>query len=147
MSSPHTARSILDAFYAAERIYMSAPPDQRDFSGVAATIAPSCRLEQTPALPYAGTYFGPEGMQSWGEQMADYFSVVDVQNPEIFERDGSNRIVVLSTIHLRVRKTGEDLYYPFCQAVTVDLQLGQITEMRPFYWDVAGVNEALQGRS
>ncbi|PWY67925.1 hypothetical protein BO70DRAFT_366210 [Aspergillus heteromorphus CBS 117.55] len=143
-SSNHTARSILDAFYAAERVYMASPPDQRDFSPLAATIAPTCRLEQTSALPYAGTYFGPDGMQDWSQQMADRFSVVDVQNPEIFERPGSDRIVVVSTIHLKVRKTGEELDFPFCQVVTVDLERGQITEMRPFYWDVAEVNRALQ---
>ncbi|RAK95532.1 nuclear transport factor 2 family protein [Aspergillus ibericus CBS 121593] len=139
----HTPRSILETFYAAERIYMSAAPNERDFSAIAATIAPTCRLEQTAALPYAGTYLGPAGMQAWGEQMANYFSVVDVQNPEIFEREGSNRIVVLSTLHLKVRETGEELEYPFCQAVRVDLQLGQITEMRPFYWDVEGVRRAV----
>ncbi|PYH90960.1 hypothetical protein BO71DRAFT_401766 [Aspergillus ellipticus CBS 707.79] len=146
MSEPanHTARSILDAFYAAERVYMSSPPHQRDFGPMAATISPACRLEQTSALPYAGTYFGPEGMQDWSQQMASYFSVVDVQNAEIFERAGSDRIVVVSTVYLKVRKTGEDLHYPFCQVVTVDLEKGQITEMRPFYWDVADVNRSLQ---
>ncbi|KAL1863262.1 hypothetical protein Plec18167_003912 [Paecilomyces lecythidis] len=142
-STKHTPRSILNAFYAAERVYMSAPSDRRDFSAMGALISPDCRLEQTSGLPYAGTYVGPSGMQDWSEQMANYFSVVDVKEPEIFEREGSSRIVVVSTVHFRVRKTGEDLHYPFCQVVTVDLDKGQITEMRPFYWDVYDVNRAL----
>ncbi|KAL4793118.1 hypothetical protein BDV19DRAFT_400168 [Aspergillus venezuelensis] len=144
MATPkYTARAVLDAFYDAERIYMSAAPEDRDFSGMAATMAPDVRLEQTPALPYGGVYIGPKGFQDWSTQMADHFDIVDVQNPEIFERPGSDKITVLSTVHLRVRKTGEDLNLPFCQVVTVDLEKGVMLEMKPFYWDVAAVNKAL----
>lgn len=138
-----TPRQILDSFYEAERIYMSSPPDQRDFTGIAATLAPDFRMEQTSALPYAGVYIGPSGMQDWARRMADYFEVVDVRNPEIFESPGSDRIVVLSTVHFKVRGSGQEMEYPFCQAVTVDCERGVMTEMRPFYWDVAGVNAAL----
>ncbi|KAL4863786.1 hypothetical protein BDV12DRAFT_177012 [Aspergillus spectabilis] len=122
---------------------MSAPPDTRDFSGIAATLSPTIRLEQTAALPYAGVYIGPKGFQDWSSRMADYFDVVDVRNPEVFERAGADRIVVLSTLRLRVRSTGRELDFPFCQVMTVDLENGVIDEMRPFYWDVAGVNTAL----
>ncbi|KAL3474411.1 hypothetical protein BJX99DRAFT_231591 [Aspergillus californicus] len=139
----YTARGVLDAFYEAERQYMSAPPDTRDFSGIAATLSPNIRLEQTSALPYAGVYIGPTGFQDWSSRMADYFDVVDVQNPEVFERAGSDRIVVLSTVHLRVRSSGQELEFPFCQVMTVDLENGVIDEMRPFYWDVAAVNAAV----
>ena len=139
----HTPRSILDSFYAAERIYMSAPESSRDFSGIAATLSPDFQLEQTSALPYAGTYIGPSGMQDWGVQMSSYFSVVDVRDAEVFERQGSNRVVVLSTLHLKVRSTGEEFDQPFCQTVSVDLEKGVMTEMRPFYWDVKDLNGKL----
>ena len=75
--------------------------------------------------------------------VANWFEVVDVRTPEIFESPGSDRVVVLSTVHFKVRKTGEELDYPFCQVVRVDLEKGVITEMHPYYWDVAGVNKAL----
>ncbi|KAL4940554.1 hypothetical protein BDV06DRAFT_196396 [Aspergillus oleicola] len=144
MASPkHTARAVLNAFYDAERIYMSASPETRDFSGIAATMASNVRLEQTPALPYGGVYIGPQGFQVWSTRMANYFDIVDVQHPEVFERPGSDKVTVLSSIHLRVRKTGEELDFPFCQVVTVDLEKGVIVDMRPFYWDVAAVNKAL----
>ncbi|KAJ0420235.1 hypothetical protein BJY00DRAFT_313171 [Aspergillus carlsbadensis] len=144
MATPkHTPRSILETFYAAERIYMSAPPSTRDFSPLAATVSPTFHLEQTSALPYAGTYTGPEGFQDWATRMADYFDTVDVQDPEIFEREGSNKVVVLSNVLFRVRATGEELVFPFAQAITVDLEMGVMTEIRPFYWDVAAVNRAL----
>ncbi|KAL4781661.1 hypothetical protein BJX76DRAFT_359694 [Aspergillus varians] len=142
-AAKHTARAVLNAFYEAEREYMSAAPGARDFSGIAATMAPNLRLEQTSALPYAGVYTGPKGMQDWSIRMADYFDIVDVQNPEFFERPGSDRVLVLSNIHLRVRATGQELDYPFCQSFTVDLEKGNIVEIRPFYWDVAALNKAL----
>ncbi|KAH6893368.1 hypothetical protein B0T10DRAFT_559358 [Thelonectria olida] len=139
----HTARSILEKFYDEERKYMSAKPEDRDFSGIASVLAPDYVLEQTSALPYAGTFHGPDGLQDWARRMADYFDIVDVQAPDIFEKEGSNQIVILSNAHFRVRKTGEDLYYPLCQAVTVDLEKGVMTSMRPFYWDVHDLNRAV----
>ncbi|KAK5997920.1 hypothetical protein PT974_00287 [Cladobotryum mycophilum] len=145
MASPvkHTPRSVLDAFYQAEREYMEAPPDKRDFSGMAATLSPNIHMEQTSALPYAGTYVGLDGFQDWSRQIADYFNVVDVQNSEIFEREGSDKIVVLSTVHYRVRKTGEDLYFPHSQTFAIDVEKGQIKEIRPFNWDVYRLNKAI----
>ncbi|OKL61386.1 hypothetical protein UA08_03838 [Talaromyces atroroseus] len=139
-SQAHTARSVLDAFYKAEREYMSVAPEERNFASIAATLAPNVRMEQTSALPYAGVYLGPSGMQDWTRRMADYFDIVDVQNPEIFERADSDRIVVLSNIHLRVRKSGQEMDFPFCQTFTIDLQRGVIVELRPFYWDVAAIS-------
>ncbi|CAK7243231.1 MAG: hypothetical protein STHCBS139747_004743 [Sporothrix thermara] len=142
-AAKHTPRSILESFYAAERVYMAAPPEQRDFAPMAATLSPDLLLEQTPALPYGGTFHGPEGMQAWARQMADLFDTVDVQGPEFFEREGSESIVILGKLHLRVRKTGEVLDSPFAQVVTVDLEAGVIKSIRPLYWDVHGLNKAV----
>ncbi len=139
----HTARSILESFYAAERTFMSAAPSERDFSAMAATMSADFIGYQTSALPYAGTYIGPAGMQEWSQKMASHWSAIDVQDAEFFESEGSDRVVVLSTIHAKVAKTGEELTLPFAQEVRVDLEKGVMTEMRPFYWDVARVNEAL----
>lgn len=143
MANNHTARSVLDKFYEAERIYMAAAPEARDFNPVADIIAPHFRLEQTSALPYAGVYLGSEGMQDWMRRMAGYFNVVDVQNPEIFEKDGSDRVVVVSNLHLRVRETGEELDFPMCQVITVDLEKGLLVKFQPFYWDVQALNKAV----
>ncbi|CEI63118.1 hypothetical protein FVEN_g335 [Fusarium venenatum] len=142
-STKHTARSILDAFYDAERIYMAASPEERDFSGMAATLSPEVKLRQTSGLPYAGDYVGPEGFRKWAEDMASYFDKLDVQNPEIFEREGSNRIISLSYLYLRVRKTGEELKYPMCQVMTVDLEAGVIKSIMPFHWDLYALNKAI----
>ncbi|KAI1008965.1 hypothetical protein LB504_001450 [Fusarium proliferatum] len=142
-TTTHTARSILESFYEAERIYMASPPEQRDFSGMAATLSKAVRLKQSSGLPYAGEYSGPDGFQQWAKAMADYFDKVDVQNPEIFEKEGSNRIISLGYLHLKVRKTGEELKYPLCQVIQVDLEAGVIKSIMPFYWDVYALNKAI----
>ncbi|KAM0352993.1 hypothetical protein ACHAPU_001878 [Fusarium lateritium] len=142
-TKPHTARSVLESFYEAERIYMAASPEEREFSGMAATLSKEVILKQSSGLPYAGIYNGPEGFQKWARDMADYFDKVDVQSPEIFESQGSNRIVSLSYLHLRVRKTGEELKQPLCQVIQVDLEAGVIKSIMPFYWDVYALNKTI----
>lgn len=122
---------------------MAAAPEERSFKSTAVTLASNVRMEQTSALPYAGIYIGPKGMQEWTRKMVEYFEIVDIQNPEMFEKQGSNRIVVLSQVHFKVRKTCQDMKFPFCQAMTVDLELGLIQELRPFSRGVQAVNTAL----
>jgi uncharacterized protein len=61
MADLPTAKEILDRFYAAERVYMSAPPAEADFSGMGATLSPQIKLYQSPDLPYGGEYEGHEG--------------------------------------------------------------------------------------
>lgn len=136
-----TAAEILDRFCAAERVYMAAAPADRDFSGMASTLSPTMMLYQSPDLPYGGEYEGHEGFRRWGEAMAERFDVVDVMEPRVLEK--GDDVVVLSTLLLRVRKTGKELVNPFCQVVQVDREKDIITEIRPFYWNVRGLNEAL----
>lgn len=139
----YTPLSILQSFYDAERIYMSAPETTRDFSGMAKTISPDMKLYQTPALPYGGTYISPDGFQDWSRKMVSHFSAIDVQDPEVFEKEGSDKIVVVSSVRFVARNSGEELRHPLAQIVRVDLEKGVMTEMRLMYWDVAGVNQAL----
>lgn len=141
----HTPLSILTAFYDAERIYMSAPESERDFSAMAATIAPTMQLYQSPALPYGGTYVGRDGFQRWSRQMADCFRVVDAQDVEVFEsqQQGADRVVVSCWVRFVARKTGREGRQPLVQVVKVDLERGWMVEMRVMCWDVAGVREVL----
>ena len=77
--------------------------------------------------------------------MADYLCEVDVRDAEFFESEynGSNKIMALSTVHFKIRKTGKQYVFPTAQAITVDLDRGVIKEIRPFYWDVKIFNEAV----
>jgi hypothetical protein len=137
-----SAKAILQQFYADERIYMSQPQDKADPSLLARTLSSDVKLYQSPDLPYGGTYSGVEGFLAWGKEMGNCFDQVGVEPNKILE-DGDD-VVVLSTLNLRVRKTGEVLSGPFAQHVKVDREQGKIVEMRPFYWNVQGLNEALK---
>lgn len=139
---PITALAILNKFYAAERIYMAATPSNRDFSGMAATLSPNIRLVQSPDLPYGGVFEGHSAFLKWSQEMASRFDKVDVSDSKVLE--SGDDVVVLSTLKLKVRGSGEAVENPFVQKVTVDREEGVITEIRPFYWDVAGLNAALQ---
>ncbi|KEF62474.1 uncharacterized protein A1O9_00447 [Exophiala aquamarina CBS 119918] len=75
--------------------------------------------------------------------MVSYFSAINVQDPEVFEKEGSDKIVGVSSVRFVARSTGEELRHPLAQIVQVDLEKGMMTEMRLLYWDVAGVNQAL----
>ena len=50
--------------------------------------------------------------------------------------------MILSTLRLTL-KDGSAVANPFAQHMKVDCEKGVITEMRPFYWDVRGLGEAL----
>lgn len=139
--APVTSSEILNRFYAAECIYMSAEPAKRDFTDMGTTLSPNIKLFQTPDLPYGGVYEGHKGFQEWSSTMARLFDVVDVADAKVLEE--GDYVVILSTLKLRVRKSGEELANPFVQKVSVDREKGVITEMRPFYWNVAGLNKAL----
>jgi uncharacterized protein len=97
-----SAREILDMFYAAERVYMSAPPDQRDFSGLAATLSPDHKLIQTPGLPYGGIYEGHSGFFRLAEETTKRFDVVDVTEREIIENEVGGKVVVLSNVRFKL---------------------------------------------
>lgn len=141
MAEKVSAESILKRFYAAERLYMASPPESRSFADLAATLAPDVKVHQSPDMPYGGEYKGHEGFQEWSRQMATCFDAMEVQKPEIL--DNGNEVVVLSTLRIRVRKSGEELIDPLIQWVKVDRSAGLIKEIRPFYWNVRGLNEAL----
>lgn len=62
----------------------------------------------------------------------------------MFEKDGSNEVLVLSMLKLRARATGQALDMPLTQVFKVDRQKEVITEIRPFYWTAKGVHKAVQ---
>lgn len=141
MAQKPTAKEILNRFYDAERIYMASPVDKRDDSAMKATLAPDIKLYQSPDLPYPGTYTGIEEFMKWGQEMSSYFDKVDVQPTHVLEEN--DVVVILGTLRLRARATGEEWTNPFCQVDKVDRERGVITEIRPFYWDVARLNRAV----
>lgn len=140
-----TPVEILNKFYKAETIYMASPPEDRDFaSGMGVTLAPDVIIYQSPDLPYSHTeYHGHEGFQQWGAEMAGFFSKLVVAEPKVYERDGADEVLVVSTLELTSRDTGKDINLPLCQVIGVDREKGVITFIRPFYWNVEGLKKAI----
>lgn len=50
--------------------------------------------------------------------MASYFDRLDVADAQVFEKSGSDMLVVASTLKLRVRKNGEQWEKPLLQVCT-----------------------------
>jgi uncharacterized protein len=139
MASP---RRVLEQFYDAERIFTSAPAGQRNFEPIAAILSDDFYMEQSSALPWGGEYHGPQGLRDWMEKASEWV-VIDVRDPEIFEKSGSDKIVVLSSIYYTCHKTGEKLDFPLSQTFVIDRERGQIKEIRSYYWDIARLNQAM----
>ena len=144
MPSLPTPAQILARFYEAETAYMAASPSERDFAGgMGKTLAPDFTSQQSPDLPWGGAWKGHKGFQNWSEIMASLFSSLEVQEPRIFEKEGEDEVVVVSTLRLVTREGGKEWAAPLTQTVKVDREKGWITEIRPFYWDVAGLRRLL----
>lgn len=140
-----TPAEILNKFYKAETAYMAVQPEERDFaSGMGVTLSPDVIIYQSPDLPYSQSeYHGHEGFQKWGTEMAGLFSKLVVAEPKVYEREGADEVLVLSTLELTSRDTGEDINSPLCQVIGVDREKGVITFIRPFYWDVEGLKKSI----
>jgi len=104
-------------------------------------IAEDVKLYQSPDLPYGGVYEGHEGWTRCFDAMGKCYSALDVIDPKVYE--GEDGVVVLSTLKLTGRATGKEWEQPLSQTVKVDREREVITEMRPFYWNVAGLREVI----
>lgn len=138
----HSPRQILEQFYEAERIFSSTPADQRTFEPIAAVLSDDYYMEQSSALPWGGEYRGRNGLKDWLEKASEWV-VIDVRDPVIYENSDSDKIVVLSRIYYTCHKTGEKLDFPLSQTFVIDTQLGQIKEIRAYYWDIKKLNKAM----
>lgn len=144
MSLP-TPKEILNRFYAAEAIYMATPDATRDPTDMLSTLSPNLNCVQSPDLPWGGDYVGHADFSRWGEIMKSYFDSLEVLEPRFFESDDPNGDEVLVYLKLRlvVKGSGEVVESPMTQVVTVDREKGVVLEIRPFYWNVAGLRKAL----
>lgn len=138
----YTPRQVLEKFYEAERVFTSAPAGQRDFGTIAEVLSDRFYMEQSSALPWAGEYHGPQELNNWLEKVSEW-TVIDVRNPQIFENSDSDQVVVLSTVYYTCHKTKEKIDFPLSQTFVIDCKLGQIKEIRSFYWDILKLNNAM----
>jgi ketosteroid isomerase-like protein len=95
-------------------------------------------LHQADALPYGGLWRGHEGMERFFVAMSATWESFELLEQDFFA-DGDT-VVVRTQVRARARVTGRQLEFPILQTITV--QVGRITEVRPFYWDTAAIAAA-----
>jgi uncharacterized protein len=131
---------VLQGMYAAEADYLAAGgPGEASFETLAPFFSPDVVLHQAEALPYGGTWRGHEGMERFFVAMSEAWESFDLVDQE-FLATGTTA-VVLTQVRARARATGRELEFPVLQ--TLRIENGQITELRPFYWDTAAISAAI----
>ncbi|WDV51558.1 nuclear transport factor 2 family protein [Streptomyces coeruleorubidus] len=139
MPSPADSVAVLTRMYAAEAEYLAAGgPDEASFDLLAPFFAPDVELHQADALPYGGTWHGHEGMARFFRKMGEVWETFDMVEQEFLAT--GEVAVVLTQVRARARATGRELGFPILQTITV--KDGQITEVRPFYWDTLAIADA-----
>jgi ketosteroid isomerase-like protein len=142
MSSTTDSVTVLTGMYAAEAEYLAAGgPGGASFELLAPFFASDVELRQADALPYGGTWRGHEGMTRFFLTMGQVWETFDMVEQEFLAT--GETAVVLTQVRARARATGRELSFPILQTITV--KDGQITEIRPFYWDTQAVADACAG--
>ncbi|MFI9724105.1 nuclear transport factor 2 family protein [Streptomyces sp. NPDC052396] len=131
--------TVLTGMYAAEAEYLAAGgPGSASFDLLAPFFAPDVVLHQADALPYGGTWHGREGMEKFFLAMSQVWESFDMAEQEFLAT--GETAVVLTQVRARARATGRELAFPILQ--TIRVQDGQISEVRPFYWDTEAIADA-----
>jgi ketosteroid isomerase-like protein len=130
---------VLTGMYAAEAEYLAAGgPGEASFDLLAPFFAPNVELHQADALPYGGTWRGHNGMTQFFLAMGRAWETFDMVEQKFLAT--GETAVVLTQVRARVRATGRELSFPILQ--TIKVKDGQITEVRPFYWDTKAIADA-----
>ncbi|MFD5097442.1 nuclear transport factor 2 family protein [Streptomyces albidochromogenes] len=142
MSSTTDSVTVLTGMYAAEAEYLAAGgPGEASFNVLAPFFALNVELHQADALPYGGTWRGHKGMTQFFLTMGQVWETFDMVEQEFLAT--GETAVVLTQVRARARATGRELSFPILQTITV--KDGQITEVRPFYWDTQAIADACAG--
>ncbi|WP_280386715.1 nuclear transport factor 2 family protein [Nocardia wallacei] len=134
-SSASSAVAVLEGMYRAEAEYLAA--GRPGFATLAPYFAPDVVLHQAAALPYGGIWRGHAGMEQFFRAMSGVWERFDMVEQSFLSE--VSPLVVLTRVRARARATGRELEFPILQ--TIEIIDGQITEVRPFYWDTAAIAE------
>ncbi|MFI0464796.1 nuclear transport factor 2 family protein [Saccharopolyspora sp. 5N102] len=137
-----TKMQVLEGMYAAEAEYLAAGgPGEASFEPLAEFFSPQVVLHQAEALPYGGSWRGHQGMERFFLEMSRTWESFEMLAQDFLTpSDTTGPLVVLTQVRARSRATGRRLEFPILQ--TIEIQDGQIIDVRPFYWDTAEIAEA-----
>lgn len=100
-----------------------------------AYLSPDLVIFEADGLPYAGTFRGRDALQRLhGQVMAHW---VDPRIDFHAMTAGDGHVVSLVTFHLTSRGTGKSITMPLAEVFRIEN--GQVTEIRPFYFDPVAV--------
>lgn len=140
MAQMHGAMlDTLACFYEAEAAYLVA--DVPDFSRVSVTLDPECVIYQPASLPYGGVWRGHDGFDSWMRAFCEQWASLEVSGTQLYP-SGDDVIVSQSHVYATSRRSGVKADWPLLQFLR--FRNGRILELRPFYWDTAGLLSALR---
>ncbi|WP_232662754.1 nuclear transport factor 2 family protein [Pseudonocardia sp. TRM90224] len=138
-TSTTSAAAVLKGMYAAEAEYLAAGgPGTASFTPLAPFFAPDVVLHQADSLPYGGIWRGHDGLERFFLAMSRTWGAFEMVEQEFLSH--FSPLVVLTQVRARARATGRELQFPILQTITVEN--GRISEIRPFYWDVAAIADA-----
>lgn len=139
MTSVTDPMTVLTGMYEAEAQYLAAGgPSQASFDLLAPFFSTDVVLNQAAALPYGGTWHGHDGLARFFHAMSQAWDAFEMVEQEFLAT--GETAVVLTQVQARARATGRELTFPILQTITV--KDGQISEIRPFYWDTAAIAHA-----
>lgn len=134
----HESERVLRAFYAAEGSYLAAGgPGAASTEVFAECLHPDIVIHEATSLPYGGEWRGLDGVAAFLAKLSETYDSASVQDRSILV-DGPVAVVLTHSV-VRSRRTGRSMQNAVLQRnLVVD---GLITEMRPFHWDTAAVQE------
>lgn len=112
-----------------------------DWAACEALLSPDLVIHEADGLPYAGTYRGRDALQQlhgivmghWQDPVIEFHAMTA----------GDGHVVSLVTFHLTSRATGKSVAMPLAEVFRIEH--GLVTEIRPFYFDPAGVGALDRG--
>lgn len=103
-----------------------------DIPTVLSLCAPDLRLEQGNAMPYAGTWHGPEGFLEFLGIFAATLDIASLDTVRVYQADDPDWLVCEFALVATVRATGEP--YVTSLLESWHFRNGQVAAIKPHYF-------------
>lgn len=131
--------AAMERFYTAEGGFFTGA---HDFGPVADLLHRDVVVFEPDSLPYGGEWRGHDGFERLLSAMQETWSSISAQDAH-YVVDGETVIVLVTMV---AEAAGTKRIARNAISELVRFRDGLISEVRPFYWDTAAVNRALDHR-